>query len=68
MASDEGLAQVAHSVRRSSALYMAVITSPEGTPDEVLFRRADTYAQWIRGKAGKPGADEEWIGRALWEE
>ena len=69
MPSEEGAAQVAHSIRRSAALYIAVITSSEGTPDEMLFRRADTYAQWIRGKAGTQSVEDEgWMGVPLWEE
>lgn len=63
---DDG-AKIAHAIRRSSALYMAVITVPEGTPDEVLFRRADAYAKWIRGNAGT--ADEgEYLGLDPWED
>ncbi len=62
--SDDG-AKIAHSIRRSAALYMAVITSSEGTPDKVLFERADTYAKWIRGSAG-PSEDDDYIGFNPW--
>ena len=62
---DDG-SKIAHSIRRSAALYMAVITVPEGTPDEVLFRRADAYAKWIRGSAGTD--DGEFLGFDPWSE
>jgi hypothetical protein len=47
----KGLAELAHSVRRSMALHCAIITSTEEATDEDLFARADTYSAWIRGQA-----------------
>lgn len=63
---DDG-AKIAHAIRRSAALYLAVITSSEGTPDPALFARADTYAGWIRGKAGA-AVEEDYLGMNPWTE
>ena len=49
---EEGLTKVAHAIRRSTALYVAMMTLPEGTTDDVLFARADKMAAWIGGRAG----------------
>jgi hypothetical protein len=47
-----GLAQVAHAIRRSAALYVAAafVCTPESTKDD-LKREADDLAGWIGGKA-----------------
>lgn len=50
----EGLSELAHAVRRSVALHCAIITSAEGTQDDVVYQKADEYARWIRGKAEQP--------------
>jgi hypothetical protein len=47
----DGLANVAHAIRRSTALYVAAITTPaDSTPHDVLANAA-LYAQWLRGSA-----------------
>ena len=63
------MAAVAHAIRRSTALYLAVITSTEGTSDGDLFARADTYAAWLRGRAGTPPeGGEQFLGLNPWSE
>lgn len=47
----EGLANLANSVRRSTALYVAMsITPAEGTVDDLLAT-ADRLAEWLLGSA-----------------
>lgn len=47
-----GLANLANSVRRSTALYVAMsITPPESSVDDLLAT-ADRLAEWVRGSAG----------------
>lgn len=58
----DGLANVSHAIRRSTALYLAFIGSPEGTTDEELFARAQTYSDWIRGNAEKPKGQPPLLG------
>lgn len=62
MITDKGLAQIAHAVRRSTALYVAAITLPESSSDETLLARADKLAAWVLGKAG---VQEETPGQPL---
>lgn len=48
---DEGLSKVAHAIRRSTALTVAMnITPPESSIDEMLHT-ADRLAEWLRGSA-----------------
>lgn len=47
----DGLAKVAHAIRRTGAVYVAAMTLPENTSDEDLFTRADKIAKWIGGLA-----------------
>ncbi len=55
----DGLAQVAHAIRRSAALREAIsISPPEATIPEML-RTADELAEWIRGSANE--------GRSSWK-
>jgi len=55
----DGLANVAHSVRRSTALYVAMsITEPGSSIDEMLAT-ADRLAEWIRGEAGAQEASRQ---------
>lgn len=54
----EGLARVAHAIRRSTALYVAVqITAPESSVDEVLVV-ADRLAEWVRSDIPTPGQSD----------
>lgn len=67
-----GLSNLAHAVRRSMALYGAIITSPEGTSDRDLLARADVLAGWLRGGAGaaedaQVGQGETFLGKNPWE-
>lgn len=55
----DGLAQVAHAIRRSTALYVAMsILPPDSTVDD-LKEQADDLAQWIRGKAAEPEGEDQ---------
>lgn len=47
----EGFAQLAHAIRRSTALTVAMYLTPEGSTEDELFATADRCADWIRGKA-----------------
>lgn len=69
---ERGLSKVAHALRRSMALYAAIITLPEGTEDRELFARADTFASWLAGTAGRTeaadgGTPAEFLGKNPWE-
>ena len=47
----EGMANLAHAIRRSTALYVAMsITPPEASVDDMLAT-ADRLATWVGGKA-----------------
>lgn len=46
-----GLAQVAHAIRRSTAINVATMISPEGTSRKDLEETADDLAAWIGGQA-----------------
>lgn len=47
----EGLSKVAHAIRRSTALYVAMsILPPESSIDDLKVQ-AEDLAQWIGGKA-----------------
>lgn len=70
----EGLANLANSVRRSTALYVAMsITPADGTVDELLST-ADRLALWLRGSApadrvspGQP-PQQQFMGLNPWEQ
>lgn len=47
----DGLAQVAHAIRRSAALYVAMNILPPDSTVEDLKYQADELAQWIGGSA-----------------
>lgn len=46
-----GLAQVAHAIRRSMALYVAMSILPPDSTVEDLKEQANDLAGWIRGSA-----------------
>lgn len=48
----DGLAQVAHAIRRSTALYVAMNVLPPEATFEQLKDQAEDFARWIRGSAG----------------
>lgn len=50
----QGLGELAHTLRRSVALHCSIITSAEGTPDDQVFAKAQEYSDWIRGHASNP--------------
>lgn len=66
----EGLSNLANSIRRSVALYVAMEISDEDATMEQLLANADMLAQWLLGKAGaaadKPAA-ETFLGANPWE-
>lgn len=47
----DGLAQVAHAIRRSTALTVAMQTVDEDATIEQMLDRADELAVWLRGTA-----------------
>ncbi len=47
----QGLAQLSHAVRRSTALNVATLICEPGTPLDDLFATADQCARWIGGDA-----------------
>lgn len=68
MSTADGGAKIAHAIRRSTALYLATMTMPEGTSDADLFARADSYANWLLGRAGAAEANppKEFMGVDPW--
>lgn len=48
----DGIASLAHAIRRGVALYVAAITSEAGTSTTDMLATADQYATWLLGKAG----------------
>lgn len=63
----EGMANLAHAVRRSTALYVAMSVSIEGTSDEELLARADRFAAWIRGSAVPDSDVQDFLGKNPWQ-
>lgn len=62
----EGFSKLAHAIRRSTALHVAMqITPPEGTVEDLLAT-ADRLAAWIGGKAaaGEHAEGPEPLGKA----
>lgn len=53
----EGLRNLAHAIRRSTAAYIAMSVTEPGSSIEEMLENAETIATWIKGKAGQ--ADEE---------
>lgn len=61
----EGLSKVAHAIRRSMALYVAMnILPPESTVDD-LKTQAEDLAGWIGGKALATEAQQDEAGGPL---
>lgn len=61
----EGLSKVAHAIRRSTALYVAMsILPPESTIDD-LKTQAEDLAGWIGGKALVTESQQEEAGGPL---
>jgi phosphosulfolactate phosphohydrolase-like enzyme len=59
----DGLANLAHAIRRSTAVYVAMSMTPEGSSVEDMLRTADRVAAWINGRAGGQGpTDETFLG------
>lgn len=50
----DGLANLAHAVRRTKALEVATLITPEGSTEEELLATADRLAVWIRGSVEEP--------------
>lgn len=48
---EEGLAKIAHAIRRSNALQVAMSILPPDSTVEDLKRQAEELAGWIGGKA-----------------
>lgn len=66
----EGLASVAHSIRRSAALYVAMSISEEGTTEAELLATADRLSLWILGRAGAPAStktQDVFMGENPWQ-
>lgn len=68
LVASQGLANLAHSLRRSTALYVAMnITPPEGTVEELLST-ADRLAHWLRGSAeDAPSPGQSFLGVNPWD-
>lgn len=62
---EQGMSKLAHAIRRSTALHVAMnITPPESTVDDLLDT-ADRLADWIKGSAedavpGTAGEKPSW--------
>lgn len=50
--SSEGLKALAHAVRRSTALYVAMSILPPTSSVDDLLSTAETLASWVNGRAG----------------
>lgn len=53
MVSSEGFYNLANSIRRSTALYVAMQITPPNSSIEEMLVNADTLAVWLKGKAGQ---------------
>jgi hypothetical protein len=49
-----GLAQVAHAIRRSTALYIGMNMTPANSTIEEMEANAEHWAAWLRGSAKEP--------------
>lgn len=57
--SETGLSNLAHAIRRSTALYVAMqITPPDSSVDDMLDN-ADRLAAWVGGRAAQREAEME---------
>ena len=65
----EGLSNVAHAIRRATALHVAVSISPEGTTVEQLLVTADRLAVWILGgsAASQAAPNDQFMGENPWD-
>ena len=64
----QGLSNLANSIRRSTALYVAMSVTPPESTDEELLARADKFAIWLAGRAGAlEAAGEQPLGRNPWD-
>lgn len=68
MVAYDGLSRVAHAVRRSTALWAAVMTSPEGTAEDAMLSKADRYARWILGHADEGAQQQDFLGSNPWSQ
>lgn len=50
VAGQVGLTRVARALRRSTALWAAVMTSPEGTSEGDVVAKAEFYNSWLSDK------------------
>lgn len=57
--SSDGLANLAHALRRSTALYVAMTICPPTSSVDDMLRTADKLAIWIRGQAGAAHAQTQ---------
>lgn len=55
----EGLKAVAHAIRRSTALHVAMSITGEGSSVDDLLATADRLARWVNGKAVEADAARE---------
>lgn len=51
--SAQGFSNLAHAIRRSTALYVAMTVTPPDSSIEDMLVNADVLAEWLRGKAGQ---------------
>lgn len=54
-----GLSQVAHAIRRSTALYVAMMITDKDSSTADLLSTADELALWLRGSAGEVYAQSQ---------
>ena len=62
----DGLAQVAHAIRRSTALTVAMQILPADATVDDLKEQADELAEWIRGSATQSTSKQVPLGES-WE-
>ena len=71
----QGLSNLAHSIRRSTALYVAMSITPPTSSVDDLLRTADRLAGWLAGRAGaahsaqqgqQDAQDEQFLGENPW--
>lgn len=56
--SETGLSNLAHAIRRSTAVYVAMSITPPESAIEDMLANADVIAAWIGGKAAQKEAEQ----------
>lgn len=61
----EGMSNLAHAIRRSMALYVAMSITPPEEGEQGMLARADRMAAWINGRAAADPPQQQGGGEFL---